>query len=96
MARAYGNLGTIHEMRGDLAKAEEMQLKALKLYEELGSKEGMAATYANLGLIHEDWGNMAPACDCWRRARDLYREMGLTKQATEWEAWMRHRGCSGA
>ena len=29
-----------------------MQLKALKLDEELGSKVGMAAAYGNLGLIY--------------------------------------------
>ena len=95
MAASYGNLGNIHRERGELDKAEEMQVKSLKLEEELGSKEGMAITYGSLGNLHADRGRIAQACECWRKARDLYREMGLSKQASEWEAWMRHCECGG-
>jgi uncharacterized protein DUF4062/tetratricopeptide repeat protein len=45
---AYGNLGVIHQTRGDLDRAEEAHGKSLAFYEELGGKEGMARAYANL------------------------------------------------
>ena len=45
IANQYGNLGTIHAMRGDLDEAENMYRQALATNEELGRKEGMAAQY---------------------------------------------------
>ena len=49
---SYSNLGIIYQIRGDLDKAEEYQLKALKLKEERGCKDGMATGYGNLGTVY--------------------------------------------
>ena len=38
MASAYGNLGTVYQIRGDLTQAEAMYRKALELSETLGHK----------------------------------------------------------
>ena len=40
MANAYGNLGIIYQTRGDLDRAEDMQLKALKLIRGAGQQAG--------------------------------------------------------
>ena len=53
LAVAYGNLGFVYEMRGDLAQAEAMYRKALELNEALGHKKGMANAYNNLGNVYQ-------------------------------------------
>ena len=47
MAAAYGNLGIIAQIRGDLEEAEELHQKSLQIQEELGHRKGMAASYGN-------------------------------------------------
>ncbi len=70
-----------------------MQLKSLKLEEELGRKEGMAISYGNLGNIYQTRKDKAKMCECWRKERDLWRAMGLEEKAAEAEKWMRLKGC---
>ncbi len=70
-----------------------MQRKALKLNEELGSKEGMAAAYRNLAVIYWDRNDNDKICDYFRKERDLWRAMGLEDKAVEAEKWMRLKGC---
>ncbi|MBI4504273.1 MAG: DUF4062 domain-containing protein, partial [Chloroflexi bacterium] len=45
VARAYGNLGNVLHVRGDLDGAEQMHRKALEINERLGRLEGMASQY---------------------------------------------------
>ena len=70
-----------------------MQLKSLKLEEELGSKEGMAIAYGNLGNIYQARKEKAKMCESWRKERDLWRAMGLEDKAAEAEKWLRLKGC---
>ena len=70
-----------------------MQLKSLKLEEELGSKEGMAIAYGNLAVVYWDRKDKARMCECWRKARDLWRAMGLEDKAAEAEKWLKLKGC---
>jgi tetratricopeptide (TPR) repeat protein len=79
MAIVYGNLGIIHEIRGELDQAEEMQRKALKLYHELRNKEGMAASYSNLGLIHGIRGEFEQAEEMHCKSLKLEEELGNKK-----------------
>ncbi len=51
MANQYGNLGNVHQTRGELEQAVQMYEKSLALNTELGRKEGMAAMLGKLGLI---------------------------------------------
>jgi hypothetical protein len=53
-----------------------MQLKALKLNEELGSKEGMANTHCNLGVIYQTRGDLDRAEDMQLKALKLNEELG--------------------
>jgi tetratricopeptide (TPR) repeat protein len=76
VANAYGNLGLIYQTRGDLDRAEDMQLKSLKLNEELGRKEGMAASYGNVGLIYQSRGDLDRAEDMLLKALKLEEEPG--------------------
>ncbi len=76
LANAYGNLGIVHQRRGNLDEAEAMYRKALDLYEELGHKEGMARDYGNLGIVHQRRGNLDEAEALQRKALDLHKELG--------------------
>ncbi len=72
----YSNLGRIYDMRGELDKAEEMQLNALKLCEKLGSKDGMARAYGNLGNVHQRRGELDEAEEMQLKALKLNEELG--------------------
>ncbi len=76
MATAYGNLGIIYWTRGDLDRAEDMQMKALKLNDELGRKQGMASAYGNLGAIYETRGDLGRAEDMQLKSLKLEEELG--------------------
>ena len=52
VATAYGNLGNVYRIRGDLDRAEEMHRKSLVIEEELGRIEGVANQYGNLGNVY--------------------------------------------
>ena len=65
---AFGNLGLIYQTRGELDKAEEFHLKALKINEAIGRQEGMAADYGNLGLIYQTRGELDKAEESHLRA----------------------------
>ena len=77
IATAYGNLGSIHQTRGDLDAAEAMYEKALAINEELGRKEGMANQYGNLGLIHETRGDLAAAEAMHEKSLAINEELGI-------------------
>lgn len=56
MANQYGNLGNIHQTRGDLEKACESWRKSLDLFSDIGAKD----------MIQQVSGWLAEACnaDC--------------------------------
>ena len=70
-AAAYGNLGNIYQTRGDLARAEKMHKKSLKLDRELGSKEGMANQYGNLGNVYRIRGDLDRAEEMLKKSVTL-------------------------
>ncbi len=76
MARDYGNLGIVHQRRGNLDEAEALQRKALDLHKELGNKRGMANHYSSLGNVHNAHGNLDEAEAVWLKALDLNEELG--------------------
>ena len=75
-AVTYGNLGLIHQSRGDLDEAERMHRKALAIEEKLGRLEGMAAEYGNLGLIHKTRGELDQAERMHRKALEIEEKLG--------------------
>ena len=77
MANAYGNLGLIYQLRGDLSRAEKMLRKSVKIHEQLGHLEGMASEYGNLGLIYQTRGELKQAREVWTKSRDLYAQIGM-------------------
>lgn len=52
MGHAYNNIGNIYLEQNIPGKAGENYLKALKVYEDVGSKDGICFALSNLGEIN--------------------------------------------
>ena len=76
MAANYGNLGGVYQIRGNLDKAIEFHQKALRLDEELGSKEGVAIVYCNLGIVYKLQGNKTEAKRYYLKSIELFKQLG--------------------
>lgn len=76
LAVAYGNLGNVYGIRGDLDKAEKIHNMALEINTKLGLKEGMAATYGNLGNVYQTRGDLDKAEKMWTESIKLYEKLG--------------------
>jgi len=75
-AKILSELGVIFYHLGELEKALEYYEKALKLHEELESKEGMAADYGNLGIVYWIKGELEKALEYYEKALELDEELG--------------------
>jgi Flp pilus assembly protein TadD len=53
IANAYGNLGIMYQIRGDLDKAEAKYLKALSLFQQIGAMPQVEQTKDRLRKLHE-------------------------------------------
>jgi tetratricopeptide (TPR) repeat protein len=76
-AALTGNLGLIYGRRGELDKAEEMNLKSLEIEKKLGRQEGMARQLGNLGAIHLKRGELDKAEEMHRKSLDIAEKLGL-------------------
>jgi tetratricopeptide (TPR) repeat protein len=75
---ARGNIGNVYRIKGELDNALEYHRKALKLDEELGIKEGIAAALGNIGNVYQNKGELDNALGYYGKAlkldEDLLRE----------------------
>ena len=75
-AKSYGNLGVVYRLRGDLAKAEEMQRRALSLNRHLGNSSMEAASLLRLGVIYTKKEDSKEALNFFSQALKVYSETG--------------------
>jgi len=73
---AKGNIGNVYRIKGELDNALEYHGNALKLNEELGSKEGMAADLGNIGNVYQIKGELDKALGYYGKALKLDEELG--------------------
>jgi tetratricopeptide (TPR) repeat protein len=73
---ARGNIGKVYQIKGELDNALEYYGKALKLNEELGSKEGMANQLVNIGIVYGIKGELDKALEYYGKALRLNEELG--------------------
>jgi tetratricopeptide (TPR) repeat protein len=76
-AKILTELGMIFYYSGELEKALEYFEKALKLAEELGIKEVIAADRGNIGTTYLTRGELDKALEYFRKALKLYEELGI-------------------
>ncbi|NOR78455.1 MAG: tetratricopeptide repeat protein [Methanophagales archaeon] len=73
---ARGNIGNVYRIKGELDNALEYHRKALKLDEELGIKEGIAAALGNIGNVYQIKGELDNALGYYEKALKLDEELG--------------------
>ncbi len=71
-------VGIIFSYLGEFNKALEYYKKAMKLYEELGKNEGIAAQLGNIGIVFDIKGEHEKALEYFEKALKLYEELGRT------------------
>ncbi len=75
-ADAYGNLGIVLKIRGDLDGAEAIHRKLLAIDEKLGRFEGLASDYGNLGLVLKARGDLDGAEAMFRQSLAINEKLG--------------------
>ncbi len=75
-AAILGNIGNVYLNQGDYAKALDYYFKALKIFEEIGNKNGQAANLGNIGIVYNDQGDYAKALDYYFKALKINEEIG--------------------
>ncbi|MDH5527417.1 MAG: tetratricopeptide repeat protein [Nitrospirota bacterium] len=83
----YFSYGVMHELQGDLLRAEDMYLAALEVYASVGNLHGMAELSAHIGGHAYLRGEFERASEMYSRALDL--ETSLDRN------WGMARACRG-
>jgi len=76
IAHAYNRLGSAYDVKGIPDSATFFFLKALKIFEELGHRSGLAGVYQNIGVMHYYQKDFEKALQNYNRALLLRRETG--------------------
>lgn len=78
LAVAYGNLGNVHQLKGDLKRAEDCYLQVIKIAKMLGIKEsrGIANSYGCLGVIYEIKGDSTKAENHYLQSLEMNKILG--------------------
>jgi tetratricopeptide (TPR) repeat protein len=76
VAIAYGNLGILLRIRGDLDGAEQMHRKALKINEKLRRLENVACDYINLGTVLGTRSDLEGAEQMFSKALEIDEKLG--------------------
>ena len=66
----------MHHSRGEYAKAEEYQRKALAIRKEIGDSEGEATSYGYLGSVSKSLGEYGKAEEYQKKALAIRKEIG--------------------
>lgn len=73
VASVYNNLGVLYYQNLDIDSAMEMQLKALRIRENLSTSQleagDLSQTYTNLSAVHKAQGDFKQAHECIEKAR---------------------------
>lgn len=97
IANSSSTLGAIYSEIGDLEKAEENYLKALKITRELGDKKAVAMSIGNLGTVYDSAGKYDKALECHLEAVKIFEELndkyGLSHSYSNLGIWGQARCC---
>jgi tetratricopeptide (TPR) repeat protein len=79
LAGALNNIGYIYGEQGDISKQTEYYHKSLKIYEEIGDKEGIATSLNNIGFIYNNQGDIPNALTYYHKSLTIEEELGNKK-----------------
>ncbi len=75
IANSFNTIGMVYLDKGNYPKAFDYYFKALKLFEELKDKNGMAKQYGNIGTVYWHRGNSPRALDYYFKALKMNEEI---------------------
>ncbi|MCK4823671.1 tetratricopeptide repeat protein, partial [bacterium] len=73
---AYGNLGHIYSIQGDLNKSLEYHFHVFNIYKEIEDLQNQAAALGNIGLIYFDKGDLDNALKYLKDGLKIDQEIG--------------------
>jgi adenylate cyclase len=75
-AMGYNTQGTSFAIKGNYPKALWSFERCLIIYEEIGSKKGIAGSLANIGVIYDNQSNYPKALEYYQRSIKIYEDSG--------------------
>ena len=79
MADAYAGKSLNAQLNANYGEELEWQLKALKIYEELGEKQSLGKTYSQIGVIHAHQHNDDLAKSYYEKALAIFKTLNDLK-----------------
>lgn len=79
LAVAYGNIGVVYYILGELRKALEYFEEALKINEKIGNLEGQASQLGNIGIVHYSLGKLRNALEYYEKSLGVAEQIGNKK-----------------
>ncbi len=76
MASAYNVISIGYFLKGDFTNSININMRALKIDEEMGNKIRQALTLSNICALYEKQNNYPKAIDCGLKALKIYQETG--------------------
>ncbi|MGZ3831535.1 MAG: tetratricopeptide repeat-containing sensor histidine kinase, partial [Mucilaginibacter sp.] len=74
-AKAWQLLSVGYETLGNMEKSIDASLRALKIYETLHDRAGVAACYNNTGLVYKDENELPEALACFNKSLAIYSKL---------------------
>jgi tetratricopeptide (TPR) repeat protein len=76
-AKIYYNIAQMKVRQSDHSGGLKYYTAALKLFEEVGHKKGMAGVLGNIGIIYDEEGNGSRALEYYFKALKINEEVGI-------------------
>ncbi len=76
IASTVDDIGKLHWLRGDYARALEFTQRALAMRRRLGDRRSIALSLNNMGLVYQDSGRFKEALDAFEQALVIRKEIG--------------------
>ena len=76
LAASLNNIGYVHDIKGDIPQALEYYNKALKVLEDLGSKEGAASAMNSMAYLYVNQGDSVRALEYYHKSLKIEEEIG--------------------
>ena len=89
-AEALLVLSKIHRAQNNCLLALKETIPAIRIFEKLNNKKGLAASYYELGYIYKDINNYEKAINSFTKAKYLYNETGKKTKVVSCQMVMGH------
>ncbi|MBK9249070.1 MAG: tetratricopeptide repeat protein [Ignavibacteria bacterium] len=75
-AKIWNIIGNVYHNISDYPRALDCLKKALSIFEEFGSKEGIASNYGNIGIVYKNMADFPNALECFKKSMAMFESLG--------------------